>query len=89
MGLLKWLGRFVLHAIIGAVVGVLFAIFYVMRIWIPANMENIGLSVIIVLPVVVIVFIILGIVFGGIIGLVFRLVLMVVKWIIGLFKKEE
>ncbi len=89
MGLFKWLGKFLLHGVIGAVVGILFAIFYVMRIWIPANMDKIGLSVIIILPVVVVIFIIFGIVFGGIFGFVLRLVFKLIKWIIELFRKKE
>ena len=81
MGLIK----FLLHGIIGAIVGILFAFFYVLRIWLPANARTIGLSIIIILPVVVIIFTILGLIFGGLVGFLFRLIFSLIKF---LFKRR-
>lgn len=78
MGLIK----FLLHGIIGAIVGVLFAFFYVLRVWLPANAGAIGLSVIIILLVVVIIFTILGLIFGGLVGFLFRLIFSLVKFLV-------
>lgn len=69
--LFKKIGKNLLVATIGAIIGVVISIFYVFKIWIPSTSGSIGLGIIAILPVMIILFSITGLIVGGIIGILF------------------
>jgi uncharacterized protein with PQ loop repeat len=77
--LFKKIGSSLLAGIIGATVGIFISIVYVLKIWIPLNIDKIGLAVIVVLPLMLVLFAILGIIFGGILGIILSVIVKLLK----------
>ena len=68
--ILKRLGKNLLVAVYGAVIGMIVFLIYLFKIWTPANADKIGLGIIALAPVLFILFSILGMIVGGIVGIV-------------------
>jgi len=62
---LKKLGKNLLAAVVGGIIGIIIAISYSIHIWFPANVGEMGLAIIIMLPVMICLFSIVGIFVGG------------------------
>ena len=67
---LKKMGSNLLAGFIGSVLGIIISVFYVLKIWVPMNIDKIGLAIIAVIPVMIILFSIIGIIIGGILGII-------------------
>lgn len=68
--LLKKVGENLLVGLVGAIIGAIIFIIYLLKIWFPTNAEKIGLGIIALIPVMFILFSIMGIFIGGILGIV-------------------
>ena len=68
--LLKKISKNLLAGLGGAIIGVIIFIVYLLKIWLPANAEKIGLGIIALIPVMFILFSIMGTFMGGISGIV-------------------
>lgn len=75
----KKLGKNMLAGLVGAGVGVVVAVFYVLLFWVPGNVEKVGLGIVVILPVMIILFSILGVIVGGILGIIGYWILKVLK----------
>jgi len=66
----KEIRRNLLIGLYGSIIGIIFSIFYVVKIWLPLNSNDVGLAIIAILPVMLIMFSIGGIIVGGVLGII-------------------
>lgn len=72
---LELIGEHLLAGLIGAIIGVIISVIYLLKIWMPMNAHKVGLGIIAIFPIMLIMFSILGIFVGGITGIVILLIL--------------
>ncbi len=70
MSRMKKLGKNVLAIIIGAILGLIIGLSYVLFIWIPFSGHEVGLGIIGIAPFMLVLFGLIGLVVGAVVGLV-------------------
>ncbi len=68
--LFKKIKKNLLVGFYGSIVGMIFSVFYLIKVWLPLNSNEIGLAIIAVLPVMIVLFSIGGIFIGGILAII-------------------
>ena len=68
--LFKEIKKKLLVGLDGSIIGMIFSVFYLIKVWLPLNSNEIGLAIIAILPVMVILFSIGGIFIGGILAII-------------------
>ncbi|MCK4997384.1 hypothetical protein KAS08_03695 [Candidatus Pacearchaeota archaeon] len=88
--ILKIIGKNLLGGISGAIVGIIISIFYVIKIWVPMNVNEIGLIIIVLIPVMIILFSILGMLVGGVFGiLIYQIIRLIRKRRVTIFNEKN
>ena len=68
--LFKEIRKNLLVGFYGSIIGMIFSVFYLIKVWLPLNSNEIGLAVIAILPVMIALFSIGGIFIGGILAII-------------------
>lgn len=68
--LLKKLGKNLVAGLYGAIIGMILLIVYCLIIWMPANIDKIGLAIIVIFPLMILIFSIIGIILGAVLGVI-------------------